>query len=519
MFRGKHNYPDLDILDSPLLSPTAGAPFSTMPPSALADRIFNDPESWGEDDTSDNDFPQDVDDLTWLTEELEKVVQSAGMGHSGAFGVKAGGSDADDQHDAPASSMPRHARASAQRVVGKKGPLRPISLAALLDHDNEDFSGEIQQQLSKILESGGIPHHVRPLPRSSVLSPPSTSSSESSPTTPLHVHTGFSNLQRGDVSPSPINIYSASATLSFLEWYGIYPDTPRNGRRSFLQPKSALSQRTPILQAPSPRYAPRPPSLRKAAPISSEARLGNAPQQPRANSVPPVAGDPKDMGPQTVTKLSEEKDIVPSARPAAHTCGSNSDAVALQSHTEQTESCDSNPPSGPPPYSQTPLPQPPIAAAPAGTVATETLPVSENTAPSREGTPSRNTSRRLPRIPPVEAGADAARTVSPPLAPVALPNVPPQPPRRVPSRPGASSSKTRSATPQPVGSDSKPSTPVRRDTAPATPMSQAGDSGSRMSSIRSPPGGPAGPRTRGRLSRDTSSGSNRTQKALNTRQA
>jgi hypothetical protein len=517
MFRGKSNYPDLDILDSPLLSPTAGAPFSTIPPSALADRIFNDPESWGDDDTSDNDFPQDVDDLTWLTEELEKVVHSAGMNHSGTFGTTGESSTTDEQRGVPASSHPRNVRASAQRVTGKKGPLRPISLAALFDHENEDFSGDIQQQISKILESGGIPHHIRPIPRSSALSPPSTgSSSESSPTTPLHIHTGFSSAQRGDISPSPINVYSASATLSFLEWYGIYPDTPRNGRRSFLQPKSALSQKTPILQVPSPRYAPRPSSLLAAAPILTGAGL-NAPQQSRADSVPPVAGGMKTVEPQTVTKSLEERTEASSEPPAAHTCESSQEATALQYDAEQGESCDSNLPSGPPPYSQTPLPQPPIATG----VATEARSVSESVVPSREGTPSRSTSRRLPRIPPGDAAIDIPRTATPPLVIMPAPNAAPQPPRRMPSRTGTSSSKTRSATPpQPVTSSIKQPVTVRNgDTSPATSVSQADNGNSRMSSIRSPPGGPAGPRTRGRLSRDTASTSSLTQKTFNIRQA
>lgn len=510
MFRGKYNYPDLDILDSPLLSPTAGTPFGAIPPSALADRIFNDPESWGEDDTPDGDFPQDVDDLTWLTEELEKVVQSAGIKQNGAFGIAAEDFTTDEQHIVPVA---HNVRASMPRS-SKKAALRPISLAALIDHDNDDFSSEIQQHLSKILESGGIPHHVRPLPRSSGLSPPSTgSSSESSPTTPLQVHTGFSNLQRGDISPSPINIHSASATLSFLEWYGIFPDTPRNGRRSFIRPKSALSQKTPVLQVPSPRYAPRPPTLSDAAPILPGAGL-SAPKQGRADSVSPVANENKAVESQTVTKSLEKRNDVSSEPRATQTCESHSEAADLQLRAEQPKPRDSSRSRGPSPHS-TPLPQPPIALPPVATAATETSSASENQAPSRDGTPSRNTSRRLPKIPPVDAAAEVPRTTTPPLAPA---SVAPQPPKRVLSRTETPSNRARSATPQPGGGTTKPAA-VRRDTAPATPASQAENSGARMSSIRSPPGGPAGPRTRGRLNRDTPSVPSLTQKALNVRQA
>ena len=76
MMPGKINFPDLDVLDSPLLSAAPmTAMFSNIPGSAIAEKIFNDPESWGDDDEDEGDFPADVDaeQVAWLTEELERM--------------------------------------------------------------------------------------------------------------------------------------------------------------------------------------------------------------------------------------------------------------------------------------------------------------------------------------------------------------------------------------------------------------------------------------------------------------
>ncbi|KAF9466716.1 hypothetical protein BDZ94DRAFT_1250596 [Collybia nuda] len=72
MFR--KNYPDLDLLESPLISAN---PFGTMlggiPGSAIAEKIFNDPESWHDSDEENNlDSATTKDPMAWLAEELEK---------------------------------------------------------------------------------------------------------------------------------------------------------------------------------------------------------------------------------------------------------------------------------------------------------------------------------------------------------------------------------------------------------------------------------------------------------------
>ena len=75
MVRTEFNYTDLDILDSPLMSPFTSS-INGVPSSAIAETIFNDPDSWEEKDDSDMDTDVDTDadmePLAWLVEEIEK---------------------------------------------------------------------------------------------------------------------------------------------------------------------------------------------------------------------------------------------------------------------------------------------------------------------------------------------------------------------------------------------------------------------------------------------------------------
>jgi hypothetical protein len=75
MVRTEFNYPDLDILDSPLMSPFTSS-LNGIPGSAIAETIFNDPDSWEEKEDADVDADEDTDadmePLAWLVEEIEK---------------------------------------------------------------------------------------------------------------------------------------------------------------------------------------------------------------------------------------------------------------------------------------------------------------------------------------------------------------------------------------------------------------------------------------------------------------
>ncbi|PPQ86265.1 hypothetical protein CVT26_004906, partial [Gymnopilus dilepis] len=234
----RFNIPDLDMLDSPLVSPTPIS-LSGIPGSALAERIFNDPESWEDNDDDMSDIPEDIDvsaedEFEWLAEEIEKavVVGTAG-GALHAADSKAG------------ELVPAENRKS-WKGIGKRASVRPISLAALFEHSRDSFSGDIQQQISKIFDSSGIPYHTGPPKSSSLLSSSLSSSTSASTLDSPMPSTSTSDSESQLSSPSPVIVNSASATLSFLEWYGIYPDSPL--------PKSARF-RAPLLklQVPSPR--------------------------------------------------------------------------------------------------------------------------------------------------------------------------------------------------------------------------------------------------------------------------
>lgn len=71
----RKHVPDLDILESPLISAEPfGSLLGNMPPSALAEKIFNDPHSWQEteDDHQNEDIADMTDAITWLEMELRK---------------------------------------------------------------------------------------------------------------------------------------------------------------------------------------------------------------------------------------------------------------------------------------------------------------------------------------------------------------------------------------------------------------------------------------------------------------
>ncbi|KAF8966783.1 hypothetical protein BDZ97DRAFT_1756374 [Flammula alnicola] len=518
MLRGTFNYPDLDVLDSPLMSPTPLTGFlSGVPGSALAERIFNDPESWGDDDDDYGDFPEDVDgeQLAWLAEELEKVRGGKSAGVE-AFDVQTPTEKGGMKLIAtpPVSGVPPFIRRDAGagwKGIGNRRSVRPISLAALFEHSDEDFSGEIQQQLSKILESGGIPHHIRPYPHSSALSPPSTSGTSSSLDSPLQIQTASlvaTSGSSGEISPSPVTIYSASATLSFLEWYGIYPDSPRldlNGRRSImLHPPKSARQKTPMLQVPSPRHAARrssvldtpviPPSMKRASSVPPPgldipADVSSSSSDSRATTTPPVrTRSPEPMQPRRQPTPPTQQ------QQPTHSRSESGSSISERGRPWHT--------SAPPPYTQTqtqtPPPHPHPHPHPPHAPMSRSNSGASSVAHSRDGTPP---PRRLPSIPPpASESATTSRSSTPPHQSQSQPqgvhvHVQPAPAptpthRRTPSR----TARTRTSSPAPAPMSMSNSTLSL--SYPSRPLS----------SIRSPQGGPAGPRTRSRGSRDSAGG-------------
>ena len=469
MLRGTFNYPDLDVLDSPLISPTPLT--SGIPGSALAERIFNDPDSWEDNQVEEGDFPVDVnlDRLSWLlAEEVEKFKRTSAISEKAVSLINTPTSAV--HHNVKQSIKREAAGTGLKGIDGKKGSVRPISLAALFEHSNEDFSTEIQQQLSKILESGGIPHHIRPYPHSSALSPPS-SSDTSSIDSPLQVRTAVTT-NSGEISPSPINIYSASATLSFLEWYGIFPDSPRLDLAGL--PQKSLRMKTPLqLQVPSPRHPVRPSSLLS----SSETVAPPLPPAQRASAVPPPGLEPPPK--ETEASVASHRPPKTPSPPPVASAPVHADDTDQPPPTTLTRS-ESNssegrwlPLTAPPPYTLPPLPQPPIVRS---SSSGSNNPVSSSR-PRRTNGGSFDSShiRRLPSIPPESSGSRPST---------------PQPHHEGPVERKCSLTRE---TPSPAP-------PSLSSSASNSPMSSAGQQADRrpVSSVRSPLGGPAGPRVRSR---------------------
>ncbi|PPQ70336.1 hypothetical protein CVT24_012997 [Panaeolus cyanescens] len=522
MLKGKINYPpDLDVLDSPLGSPPPFTAAFSIPGSALAERIFNDPDSWEDTDVDEGDFPEDImmnEQMAWLTEEIEKFrASSASLESNIPFDVvpdrdSKGGlkglitspiGDNKDSLDVDAANW---------KGIGKRKSVRPISLAALFDRPNEDFSADIQQQLSKILDSGGIRHQVRPL--SSALSPPFSGDTSTTLDTPLPVHSALSISSSSSGAPSPVHVHSASATLSFLEWYGIYPDSPKldaSTRRSIIQRKK--SKRTsPALHVPSPRHAPRPSPL-----IASSASHEAAPEPitvPSSSATSPPGLDPpsapvlvsaekskisKPAPPPGLTrtpspKVRRKSPVLPeppvpaplAVLPASQSQLSTQASAPLPSTTTRSTS-KGRPPlpsAAPPAYTRSSSPAPRLVRNPstmgAQVARSHSSVTTHARAPSVDNSPQR---RRLPCIPPEPR--DSVNAIDPSsrsATPVSRSATPPQQQTilRGSNRRASPPSVSTTAIPQPSSSLNTPVTSLLRS----------------ASCTRSPLVGPAGPRTR-----------------------
>ncbi|KAJ2924026.1 hypothetical protein H1R20_g13070, partial [Candolleomyces eurysporus] len=149
------NFPDLDLPDSPLLSATIPAGLGPVPGSALAERIFNDPDAW---ETEDFDEDMLSDPMAWFTEELERFRLNSAASSDTAFssGTDDEGASSDAELDKVTFMPSPGLTVQGSLVKGiKRKSLRPISLAALFKHSGEDLPKDVQAQLANIIESGG----------------------------------------------------------------------------------------------------------------------------------------------------------------------------------------------------------------------------------------------------------------------------------------------------------------------------------------------------------------------------
>ncbi|KAJ3527879.1 hypothetical protein NMY22_g9617 [Coprinellus aureogranulatus] len=310
---------ELDLLDSPLSSPSVAFPSATpfsaslgpMPGSALAEHIFNDPGSWETDDTDlslDDEDGARADPMAWFIEEVERFrLGSAGTdsdGSSTAFSFTPGsvgfglddGEDTDaDEEDASdkaalitspdAQDEKQQQQPAVKGIKKQRKGVRPISLAALFEHASDGLPKEMQIQLEDVLKSGKLPpatyDHLK------ALSTGSTTPSSGDLST---AGTAASSVSDSSSLNSPV-IHSASATLSFLEWYGIYPDSPRppDPSKADSLRKSIYARRTkPHLAIPMPKTANfqlRPSSILSPSVLMPELSI-EAPK--RGSAVPPL---------------------------------------------------------------------------------------------------------------------------------------------------------------------------------------------------------------------------------------
>ncbi|TFK25831.1 hypothetical protein FA15DRAFT_668000 [Coprinopsis marcescibilis] len=254
---------ELDVLDSPLLSPTPlGSAFlGNVPGSALAERIFNDPGSW---ETSEEYDDSALDQMAWLVDEVEKYgLHSASSSLDSASTV-----DGSMPEKANLVSSIMHARNRDTLMDIKRRNIRPISLASLFERSGEDFIRDIQPHL---LKSGA---ELTPA-TADFFSPMSGSTDGSSVLTAA--------TDKSEFLSAPI--YSASTTLNFLD---LYLDSPnKDAFRKSIQAKSR--PRTPA-QPPSLKIISESASVRPASimsPSLSHPDMSVLPLK-RGSSVPPL---------------------------------------------------------------------------------------------------------------------------------------------------------------------------------------------------------------------------------------
>ncbi|KAF9005211.1 hypothetical protein BDQ17DRAFT_1354048 [Cyathus striatus] len=484
---------DLDVLDSPIISPT---PLSVgglgIPGSALAERIFNDPEAWTTDNDADSEegeeiFRQDVirfgglerssqdDPLAWLAEEIEKF-QARSAGSQEVF---VNNTEEDDDQTPELKQFEDKYRLTPREstynwgtkwegVKEEEDMKQPISLTSLFVTKDE-FSNDVQKHLAKILDERDAGALFRSFPSPPHSSGSNNSEASSSSTSParLIVNVGTNGDADTPVTPiiSPVAVHSASTTLSFLEWYGIYPDSPqleRVIRKSIQVPKKGQKPNTQL------------------------------PSMPDSPSPKPAAYSPHDLN--KIGKLEIPQDETPSVTDTVKPPSRRTSPIPPPGLSQSLEERAPTPmvlPSLPkPPTSTLPPAPPPLyrrSPSPCSNSRSDTperrraLP-SDSPLPFRTPTKSVTVSietpvRRLPLVPgnTPSPHAPALRTATPPSSQKVVLQTPPPHTSSLPP--------TRTATPTSCSGPSTPGSVPRKCSAPCV-------------GIRSPPAGPMGPRSR-----------------------
>lgn len=230
---------DLDLLDSPLISPTPLTSVGGIPGSAIAERIFNDPDSW---ETSSEQDEDNDPEMVWFADQLEKLKRFSAVA---------------DERKTIASlergDLILHAFQDRQRTLQSQDDEAPKlgteqSERPTQTEPRKAKLGKKSQRFSKNWE-------VRPPPSPLTLSPPSSGDE-------------FIDIQFSAASSATIpssKVASASATWSFLEWCGIQPGSPHV--QSAVVESRQFRPRG-LLQAPmTSQFPSQPPTLPPNLPL------------------------------------------------------------------------------------------------------------------------------------------------------------------------------------------------------------------------------------------------------------
>lgn len=317
---------DLDVLDSPVLSVNSPTLISSSRPgSSIAEKIFNDPDSWHDSrDMSIDDGEANV--MTWLAEELEKSDDNFGDGielwptEQGTIRLKhLSGEYTITQK--PTNTLPRVSGYSTQR---EGIPDYHDSFLPVLERSGLDLSMELNIKSF----NRGSTFSPQSLPSPIIFSPPSSSSTSQSVESPITSRTKVPLLDLAaqseeyhDSTPltSPVPVPSASTTWSILELYGVRPDTPDSGHPmigahhpSPLLPVPSVAHLTTPRRNTSPRI-PTPRSILAAKPTNETALIRPLPLVPDSVRDPPAS--PCVETPDTPSRKRSKSPLLPSQTP------------------------------------------------------------------------------------------------------------------------------------------------------------------------------------------------------------
>ncbi|KAG6872220.1 hypothetical protein C0995_011936 [Termitomyces sp. Mi166 len=292
--------PDLDSLESPLISANPfGSILGVVPGSALAERIFNDPNSWhGADDDGDL---IGAEAMKWLADEIDKCQASGeelvlspvdrdmdimlkSLTEKLNFAVPTASENLENWNDTTQETKP---------------PFQP-----LFNHTSLDLSVDLR--FSKIWDAKGNMFHPLQspiLPANGSKSLPSVAENASI-VAPTALDLGAVDNTLSPIM-SPLTVASASTTWSILELYGVHPNTPRiHGCIS--APSTNATVTAPSVPPPVPETT----SIRRLPIIPDESGCTTFSPPPSRTSTPSRGSTPECTSQRTNSPLKRSPQYV-----------------------------------------------------------------------------------------------------------------------------------------------------------------------------------------------------------------